>query len=724
MTLPEVYMRRIYSLLFLTLWLGLASLTLAQAPRPVSDAPVAPPKAAVEPVKETINGVEIVDPYRWLEDQNSPQTRAWIDAENAYTDSLLSRIPGRDALKAKVAAFFKIETMTAPIVRSGRYFFTKRAADQDQASLYIRQGPTGKDELLIDPLALSPDHTATVVLQSVSVDGSMMIYGIRQGGEDEFTPHLYDVNARKDMPGSFLRARYSGFAMLPDKTGIYLTRQTADGPRVFFHKTGSNADAESEVFGKGYGTDIGLSARLSSDTRYLVFTASYGSAATKTEVYVQDLKGNGPPMTVVKDLPAAFFPAGGETPIVGDTLYLRTNWNAPKWRVIAVDLKHPDRDHWRDVLSERDGVLDNATLVGGKLVTNEMKDVVLRIKLYDLNGKPAGEIDPPTVGSLNGLSGGTWESTEAFFTFNSFHIPTTIYRYDMATGKRSVWFEAKVPIEADRYEVKHIWYTSKDGTKIPMFLAHAKGLKLDGSHPALLTGYGGFNISSLPAFNASAAAWMASGGVYALANLRGGGEFGEAWHHAGMLEKKQNVFDDFIAAAEWLVANKYTTPERLAIRGASNGGLLMGAMLTQRPDLFGAVICGYPLLDMVRYHKFLVAGYWVPEYGSADKPDDFKYIYAYSPYQHVKPGTKYPAVLFVTGDSDTRVAPLHARKMTALMQASNDSDRPILLHYDTKAGHSQGTPVSKQIENTTDELDFLLWQLKMIPAAATASGQK
>jgi prolyl oligopeptidase len=720
-------MRRTYlhaSLLALAvILLGLCSATLAQAPQPAPDTPAGPPKTQVQAVKETIQGVEIVDPYRWLEDQNSPQTRAWIDAENAYTDSLLSRIPGRDALKQKVAALFKVETMSAPMVRNGRYFFTKRAADQDQSLLYVRQGLSGKDEVLVDPLALSPDHTTTVFPQAVSQDGSMIVYGIRQGGEDESTPHLYDVNLRKELPGQFLRARYSGLAILPDKSGVYLTRQTPEGPRVFLHKTGTNADAEVEVFGKGYGTEIGLNCRLSSDGRYMIFVVSYGSAATKTEIYAQDLKNKGPLVTLVKDLEAAFYPGGGESAIVGDTLYLRTNWKAPKWRVIAVDLKNPNRDRWREIVPEGEGVLENFSLAGGKLVASEIKDVVVRLKLYDLDGKPAGEINAPGLGSLSGLSG-RWDSSESFFTFNSFHVPTTVYRYDISTGKQTVWFQAKVPIDADKYEVKQVWYPSKDGTKIPMFVAHAKGLKLDGSHPALLTGYGGFNISSLPSFNAFAAAWMASGGVYALANLRGGGEFGEAWHHAGMLDKKQNVFDDFIAAAEWLVANKYTTSERLAIRGSSNGGLLMGAMLTQRPDLFGAVICGYPLLDMVRYHKFLVAGYWVPEYGSSEKPDEFKYIYAYSPYQHVKPGTKYPAVLFLTGDSDTRVAPLHARKMTALMQASNGSDRPILLHYDTKAGHSQGTPISKQIDNTTDELDFLMWQLKMIPPGQAASGQK
>jgi prolyl oligopeptidase len=430
----------------------------------------------------------------------------------------------------------------------------------------------------------------------------------------------------------------------------------------------------------------------------------------KTEVYFQDLKNKGSIVPIVNDVTAAFFPVVG-----GDKIYLRTNWNAPKWRLMEVDPKNAGRDHWREILPQGEGALTNVTLVGGKLAVSVTENVVSHVRLYDTNGKLVHEIKAPTLGSLNSLIG-RWGNTEGFFTFSSFHVPQTIYRYDVVTGQQSVWFQSKVPFTTDRFEVKQVWYTSKDGTRVPMFLAHAKGLKLDGSHPTLLTGYGGFNINQAPTFTALSSAWISSGGVWALANLRGGGEFGEAWHHAGMLEKKQNVFDDFIAAGEWLVANKYTSPQRLAIRGGSNGGLLMGAMLTQRPDLFSAVICNYPLLDMIRYHKFLLGSYWVPEYGSADDPDQFKYIYAYSPYQHVKPGTKYPAVLFISGDSDTRVAPLHARKMTALMQAANTSDKPILLHYDTEAGHSGGTPVSKQIDDNVDELNFLMWQLKMTPA--------
>jgi prolyl oligopeptidase len=434
-------------------------------------------------------------------------------------------------------------------------------------------------------------------------------------------------------------------------------------------------------------------------------------------VYYQDLKNKGPLLPVVNDVEAAFFVMLG-----GNRLFLRTNWNAPKWRILEVDLANPGRDHWREVIPQGDAAIEGASAVGGKLAVSLVQEALVRVRLFDTNGKLVRELKPPTLGSLS-LPSGEWDSSESFYTFNSFHIPTTIYRYDLASGKQTVWFQSKVPIQTERYEVKQVWYPSKDGTKIPMFLAYAKGLKLDGSNPALLTGYGGFNLSSSPSFSAFAAAWISNGGVWALANLRGGGEYGEAWHHAGMLEKKQNVFDDFIAAAEWLVRSKYTSPDHLAIRGRSNGGLLMGAMITQRPDLFAAVSCGYPLLDMVRYHKFLIASYWVPEYGSSEDPEQFKYIYAYSPYHHVRPGTKYPAVLFTSGDSDTRVAPLHARKMTALMQAANGSDKPILLHYDTKAGHIGATPVSKEIENTTDELDFLMWQLKMTPSAASTQGQ-
>jgi prolyl oligopeptidase len=668
-----------------------------------------PPKTAVTEVKETLQGTEIIDSYRWLEDQNSPETRAWIDAQNAYSDGILSKLPGRDAIREQISAMIKVDSMGAPFVTNNRYFFTKRQADQDQGSLFVRKGLQGKDELLVDPLPMSPKHTVTVNLVAVSHDGSLMAYAVREGGADETTPHLLDVDSHKELADSFPKARYSGFSILSDKSGVYLARVTKEGPRVYFHKMGTDAASDTEIFGKGYGPENIINCGVTRDGHYLQLTVEHGSSEDDTEIYVQDLVTKSPLVTIVKDVHSGF---NGR--IAGDKMFVRTNWKAPKWRVMEVDLKNPAMDKmekWREVVPESDAVLDGLSLVGGKLAIRYTQNVVPHVKLLETSGKLVREVPLPALGSVSGLSG-EWDSSEAFFSFNSYHIPPTIYRYDVATGKQTVWFALKLPIDSAKYEVKQVWYTSKDGTKIPMFLAHAKNLKLDGKNPVLLTGYGGFNLSQTPGFSAFAAGWMANGGVFAVANMRGGGEFGEAWHHAGMRENKQNVFDDFIAAAEWLIQNKYTSPERLAIRGGSNGGLLVGAALTQRPDLFAAVICSYPLLDMVRYQNFLVAKYWVPEYGSSDDAAQFKYIYAYSPYHHVKAGTKYPSVLFISGDSDTRVAPLHARKMTALMQAATTgSDHPILLHYDTTAGHSGGTPAGKQIENTTDELNYLFWRL-------------
>lgn len=715
------------SFMLLSFGLSLAAFAVAFNPlsaavaenlhNPASGVP-APPKTAVHEVREMLYGTEIVDPYRWLEDQNSPETRAWIDAENAYTDSLIGKLPTRDTLRRQVGAFIKIETMNSPIVTNNRYFFIHRAADQDQSSLFMRQGLAGKDELLIDPLPLSSNHTITVGLSSITLDGKWFAYFLRQGGADEVTPHLYDVDARKDLPDVFPKARYSGFSVLNDKSGVYYTRLVAEGPRVFYHKLGAEVAADVEIFGKGYGPEKIINSGVTNDNHYLKITVSHGSAADHTEIYVKDLVHDGPVTAVVKDFPAVF-----QGQIAGDRMYVRTNWKAPRWRILEVDLKNPaqlqDKDKWREVIPQSEDVLEGFSLVGGNLALRVVENVLPHLKLFETSGKFVREVPAPALGTISGLSG-RWDSNEAFFSFTSYHIPQNIYRYDVASGKRDLWHQSRIPMESDRYEVEQVWYASKDGTKIPMFLAHAKGLKLDGSHPVLLTGYGGFNLNQMPSFNAFSAAWLQNGGVYAVPNLRGGGEFGEDWHHAGMLEKKQNVFDDFIAAADWLIKNKYTTPERLAIRGTSNGGLLVGAALTQRPDLFAAVICGYPLLDMVRYQNFLVARYWVPEYGSAEDPAQFKYIYAYSPYHHVKEGTRYPSVLFISGDSDTRVAPLHARKMTARLQAATaGSPRPILLHYETTAGHSGGTPAGKQIENTADELDYLFWQLGVtIPAKA------
>jgi prolyl oligopeptidase len=681
-----------------------------RAASPAAD--LQPPKTKADDTRDTYGSVQVADPYRWLEDQKSPETRAWIDEQNRYSESYLHSYAGREALQSRVSEMLKIDTIGVPREHGGRYFFTRRSASQDLPVVFVRKGASGKDEVLLDPHSLSPDHSTSVNLLDVIEDGTLCAYGVRQGGEDEVAVRFLDVDTRKELSDVLPRARYQGVHVRSDRAGVFFSRQEKEGPRVYYHAFGVDSSKDEKIFGDGYGPEKGLGVSLSDDNRWLVLVVSHGSAATKTEIYVRDLsaKGAGPaPMAVVpivNDVEARF-----SADIAGDTMYLETNWQAPNGRVLAVDLKNPAREKWKEVVPAGKSAIQNVSAIGGRLFVRYLEDVQSRIRIFDPQGKPMGEISFPTIGTA-GAPRGQWGKNEAFYTFTSFVTPATIYRYDVAKGTREVWAKETVPFDGERYETKQVRYASKDGTQIPMFLVHRKDLKLDGSNPALLTGYGGFNLSQTPGFSARAALWVESGGVYALANLRGGGEFGEEWHKAGMLARKQNVFDDFVGAAEWLIKNGYTSKSKLAISGGSNGGLLVGAALTQRPDLFAAVVCSYPLLDMVRYHKFLVAGYWVPEYGSADKPDQFPFLYAYSPYHHVQAGAKYPAVLFITGDSDTRVAPLHARKMAALLQASNASEAPILLHYDTKAGHSRGenTPVTKRVDELTDELSFLFRQ--------------
>jgi prolyl oligopeptidase len=671
-----------------------------------------PPATRRDDVVDTLHGVKIPDPYRWLEDQSSPETRAWIKAENGYSEPILHAVPGRDRLKHRLGELMKTDVTGVPIERNGRFFFARRRADQDQFIIDLRQGLQGADEVLLDPHPLSADHTTSEDLMDVSQDGTILAYMVREGGQDEVEIRFLNVGTRKDLPDHFPKARYTDGAIKPDNSGFYYSKRTADGPRAYYHAMGTDPGGDSEIFGKGYSTDYILVVDLSEDRRYLLLTMLHGSAADQTELFVQDLAGKGSILPVVNDISARFF---GQ--IAGDNLYVQTNWKSPNGRMLLIDLQNPARARWRELIPESDAVIEGFSLAGGKLFVNYTKNANSLVKAFDPEGHPAGEIAFPTLGSVSGVAG-RWSSNQAFFHFSSYFVPPTIYSYDVPTGRQEVWARQDAPVNADQLEMEQVWYESKDKTRIPMFLVHKKGLRPDGHNPALLSGYGGFNLSSTPSFSATAVVWAESGGVFAVANLRGGGEFGEKWHRAGMLANKQNVFDDFISAGEWLAANNYTNPSKLAITGRSNGGLLVGAALTQRPDLFRAVLCGYPLLDMLRYHKFLVAQYWVPEYGSSDDAEQFKYLDAYSPYQRAVKGTKYPAVLFVTGDGDTRVAPLHARKMTALVQwatGSDPSERPVLLKYDTKAGHTQGMPINRQVEDTTDELGFLFWQVGMTP---------
>ncbi len=664
-----------------------------------------PPDTRTESLVETLHGVEVPDSYRWLEDQDAPETRAWIDQQNAYTDSVLALLPGREVLQSVAARVLRVDAIGLPSSRGGRYFHSKRRADQDLSVVYVRDGLEAEDRVLIDPHPMSPDHTVSVSLLDISQDGRLVVYAVRAGGVDEVSIRLRDVDTGADLPDSLPAARYGQVNLTPDKTGFFYERYGDVTPRVMYHTIGTDLGADVQLFGDGYGLQHIPVTLLSDDGRWLLVHVIEGSSGP-TEIHIKDLDADAPFVTVIQDGVTESW-----AEFAGGQLVITTNLDAPNKRVVVADPANPAVEEWTEIIAERrDRVIQDARGLGGRLAVSFLQDVQPRVAIHELSGAHVRDIAFDIVGTIGG-GAGRWTSDEAFFTFQSYHRPTTIYRLDLATGDRTVWAQVEVPIDTDRYTVTQTWFESKDGTRVPMFVTHRDDTVLDGTNPTLLTGYGGFNLSMTPAFSSLAAVWLENGGVFAEANMRGGGEFGEAWHRDGMLERKQNVFDDFIGAAEHLIADGYTSPEHLAIRGGSNGGLLVGTVSNQRPDLFGAVVCTYPLLDMVRYHQFLVASFWVPEYGSSEDPDQFAYIYDYSPYHNVDVTADYPATLYITGDGDTRVAPLHGRKMTALMQATHGQSTPVLLRYHTDAGHSGGQPVSQQIEQMVDTVSFLLWQV-------------
>lgn len=686
--------------------LVLAACATQPAPVPSAETALPPPPATeARLVAETLHGVDISDPYQWLEDQNAPATREWIDRQNAYTDAVLGARPEANLFAPRLAQLMSTDQVGIPTHRNGRYFFERRAVGQDLFSIYMREGASGEDQLLIDPAPMSADHTVSVDIQDVSSDGSVLVYSVRRGGADEIEIRFFDVAARRDVGTPLETARYYGIEAAPDNATVYFTRATPEGPRVYLRSI--EGGEERKLFGDGYTSEKIVFASLSDDGRYLVIHVFHGAAPKKVEIYLDDVRDFDPPVTVINDLDVRSVAA-----MAGDMVVIQTNWDAPNDRVMVASASEPWREQWKEIVPEnRKAAIQGTTLAGGRLFVRYLEDVKPRIIGYDLAGNAKEEIRFETLGNLEDMSG-SWDSPFAFFRFSSFHVPPTLYQYDVTKSERVVFARNNAQVNPDDFVLEQVWYPSKDGTRIPMFVLYRKGLQRNGSNPAYLGGYGGFTASQLPSFSSRAIAWAEQGGVYAVANLRGGGEFGEEWHRAGMLDRKQNTFDDFIAAGEYLIRERYTASRHLGVAGGSNGGLLVAALATQRPDLVGAVICRYPLIDMLRYQKFLVGNFWVPEYGDPGKPDEFRWLYAYSPYQQVKKGTKYPATLFVTGDADTRVAPLHARKMTALMQAANGSDEPILLRYHVAAGHSGGQPLNVQVKNTAEEMAFLWWQLR------------
>jgi prolyl oligopeptidase len=682
-----------------------------------------PPAVATSPVTDEVGGHTLTDPYRWLEDQQSPETRAFLRAQMAYTDGYLSQLtPLHDRIVARLTELVRVDQTGIPQEREGALFFTRRLANENQASIYVR--PTRYEveggasvlpgeERLIDARTLSADGNASVSIAAISKKGDLLVYGVRHGGADEQTVHVFDVPKRKSLSDELPLARYSGFGLTTDGRTLFYAKTMSDGSgAVFEHTMGTAADKDKEVFGGTYRDEtLGpldlVSCRVSENGHWLVVTVSHGVPATREDILLRDLrKPDTEFQPLVYGVDSRF-----ELHMDGDRLFVSTDYEAPNGRVLEASFGDPSTKSWPVIIPEGTSAIRAVSIVDGELFVGRLVDVKSETKIYSIKGKEIGEISYPTIGD-GGVPQGREDSDTGYYTFASFTVPQTIYEYKVSTGESTVWAQSKAPFDSSAYEVRQVFFSSKDGTRVPMFIAGRKGLPMDGSAPVLMTGYGGFDISETPVFNAEYAWWMEQGGFFALPNLRGGGEYGEKWHEAGMFEHKQNVFDDWFAAAEYLLANKYTTRERLAITGRSNGGLLMGASMTERPDLYGAILCGYPLLDMSRYQRFLVGRWWTTEYGSAEKPAQAEYILKYSPYQNVRPGVKYPAIMFLSGDSDTRVAPLHARKMTAEMQATvmaepEDERRPVLLHYDTRAGHSAGVSVDQAIHDTADELTFL-----------------
>jgi prolyl oligopeptidase len=679
---------------------------------------VALPESPTKPVVETLHGVDIVDPYRWLEDGESEEGRAWTEEQNAHTRRLLDSRPERPVIRERLAQLLHTGFVEAPVLKGDRYFYTSRMGDEDQPKLYVRDD--GADRVLVDPAGLRDDATVALDWWYPSPDGSLVAYGLSEGGDELSTLYVLDVAGGELLADTIDRTRFCSVAWLPDSSGFYYTRYPAPGTvplaeeryhrNVFLHHLGADPGRDPLIYADPDPQAI-PELYLSIDGRYLLIQSYHGWS--KVTLLWRDLHAPGTEFTDLSEGLEAILTCEEAQ----GSLYIHTNWDAPKYRVFKAPLAAPVRSNWQEIIPEGPHALQTLKVAGSWLVGETLENALSHLRLFDLDGQPRGEVALPAAGTVYGPAS-SHDKDEVLFAFTSFAYPLSAYRYWPRESRLELFRAPQTPVgvDPDGVAVRQVWYPSKDGTPISMFVVHRSVLELDGQRPTLLTGYGGFNVSRTPEFEAGLHLWIERGGAYALPNLRGGGEYGETWHQAGMLGNKQNVFDDFIAAAEWLVVNGYTTPRKLACWGGSNGGLLVGAAITQRPDLFGAAVCAVPLLDMLRYHLFQIARLWIPEYGSSEDPAQFRWLYAYSPYHHVQQGVDYPATLLMTGEGDSRVDPLHARKMAALLQASTAGDRPILLRTESRAGHGQGKPVTKLVEERADAWTFVAWQLGLTVA--------
>ncbi|MHC5039202.1 MAG: prolyl oligopeptidase family serine peptidase, partial [Planctomycetota bacterium] len=665
------------------------------------------------------HGRKVADPYRWLEEdvRTSKEVASWVAAQNEVTFAYLASIPEREKIRVRLTALWDYERYSAPSRHGSLYAFRKNDGLQNQSVLYVMDSLNGTPRVLIDPNTWSKDGTVSLGGTSFSEEGETLAYGVADAGSDWRTWRVMDVGSGKVLEDELKWVKFSRPAWMKDGKGFFYGRfdppkegeafQAPNlGQKLFYHRIGTPQSEDVLVYWRPDHPEWGYGASVTEDGRYLIITVWKGSEEEVLILYKDLSKPHGMPVALIDEFENDYGFLGNDGPV----FYFRTDHKAPRGRVIAIDTRKPGREQWREIIPQVKETLRRVSLVANLFVAQYLKDAKPRIRITRLDGTFVRDVSFPKIGSARGF-GGRRTYTETFYSFSSFSTPPSIYRYDMITGKSTLFRTAKVKFTPDDFEVSQVFYASKDGTRIPMFIAHKKGIKRDGSHPTLLTGYGGFNISLTPYFSVTAIAWMEMGGVFAMANLRGGGEYGQAWHKAGTKTKKQNVFDDFIAGAEWLIAEGYTKPKKLAIQGGSNGGLLVGAVMTQRPELFGACLPAVGVMDMLRYHKFTSGRYWTEDYGSSDDPTEFKALLAYSPYHNLKKGTDYPPTLVTSADTDDRVVPAHSFKFAAQLQYAHAGKAPVLIRIETRAGHGGGKPTEKIIAEVTDKLAFLVKNL-------------
>jgi prolyl oligopeptidase len=677
------------------------------------------PKAQKGAVVDDYFGTKVPDPYRWLEDTDSQETVAWVKAENLLTAGYMEKLADRAPFRDELTKLLNYQRYTVPEYEGHRYVYRKNDGLQNQSVIYTLKNLGDEPTVLLDPNQLASDGTVAVTSTAVSEDGRLLAYGVAASGSDWNEIRIRDIEANKDLPDLVKWVKFSEPSWTKDSKGFFYAKfpepissenQTfakLANQKLYYHRLGDPVESDRLIYERPDDPDLAFNVQVSHDGRFLLLLVNRGTEE-RDLLYYKDLgdpatpKIDAPFQPIVDKFEADFKVAGS----IGTRLYVVTDLNAARYKIVEIDLTNPGRDYWKEIIPESKDLLEDASVVGGKLVVKYLVDAKNQLLVFDVNGKRESEIALPALGTVGSLSGDS-DRPQLFYSFTSFLYPSTIYRYDVDTGENAVFQKPNVDFDPDRYETKQIFYPSKDGTKVPMFIVSRKGLKLEGNNPVFLTGYGGFNISMTPSFSASCAIWIEKGGVFALPNLRGGGEYGREWHEAGIKEHKQNVFDDFISAAQALIDAKYTNAKKISIVGGSNGGLLVGAALTQRPDLFGAAVAEVGVLDMLRFHKFTIGWAWESDYGSSDTRDGFDYLIKYSPLQNIKPGTCYPPTLVTTGDHDDRVVPGHSFKFAATLQADQGCANPILIRIETKAGHGSGKPISKVIEEQSDILAFM-----------------